>query len=212
MSDEIEWTYKNKGNLETHHVALVTNNTRTAYLSVSFYKERWHFYASAHEDHVYSTWCDPYAANGFDTLGQAQAAAITYGKNAIDPEHIEWYMIDNYGALYYEACFRPLDGIMDVFQILDEDNGDPVDDEWHWQFYMPPDFLVSSADKDDNAYTDGGKAQEAVIEYAQELRVVIEKEKENRKQAERTRAQALKNREAANVDVKYVEGKPTLFD
>ena len=210
MQEKIEWTYEDDNVITPHHFTRLTNGEMYVYLSVSLYKERWHYYASMSADSQTASWLhDP--NDGWATVEEAKQAALDLAHKALDPEHITWYECDNWGVLYWEAWYKPLDASLSVFQRLDEES-EPIDEYWHWQFYMPPDYIVVSADKDPEEHTAIETAKAAVTKYANLLKEVIEKENAIRKEKERIQHLALKNRKEANVDVKYVEGKPTLFD
>ena len=212
MQEKHEWTYESENALEPHHYIRLTNGKTTVYLSVSIYNERWHYFASRSAEHYKATWVGEQKEKaGWDNIEDAKTAALEYGYNTLNPEHVYWYERHNWGVIYYEGWYEPIDATLSVFQMLDEDE-EPIDDYWHWQFYMPPDFVTTSADKQQGEHTDITAAQKAVIEYATKLKVVIEKENAIHAEKKRIEKEALHSRKEANVDIKYVEGKPSLFD
>ena len=210
MSEELEWTYKEDTCIGSHYYIRLKNDHYEVYLSVSIHKERWHFYSSIDHEYIQSTWSKP-GHKGYNTHEEAQQAAIQHGKNAIDLEHIDWFTAYDQGFEYLAAWYKPLNGRLSVFQMCDEAM-EPIDNTWLFQVWAPPDYDIFSIADDDEEFTSAAEAQKACIEAATILRKHLEKKNARDKAEHDRKAKALQSREAANVDVKYVEGKPTLFD
>ena len=149
MTENQEWVYSHKPN-PSWGMTIENDWFRCRLTAFQEKEDRpWQFMAHLDLEYFHHSGIDN--DTGWPTLEAAQTAALKFGKDLIDPEHLYWYEGWEYGMQFWGAWFKPIDARLSVFPMYDE-NEEPVDDNWYWQVWAPPDYTIFSVDHTDLEY------------------------------------------------------------